>query len=482
MLLASVAIVLLTVVAASTAAIETVGTVADLLTKGGLVKSSDLTPAPADSPTTFLILGSDRRAKGAVDASNPPHSDTILLLHLDPSSHLWSEMSIPRDFYVQWKWHGVNYPGTKINFVYTVGGTNASLHVIKKLLHIPINYVVDVNFQAFGEIVDKLGCVYVDVDHRYYNPVGTGFAAIDVRPGYQQLCGEHALDYVRYRHDDNTFARDAREQGFLRDAKEQLGLSGLLTHANDIIQTLSKSIDSNIRSSHTVAGLLLTVLDSVNGPVNQVKFQDTPLIVGGQDDQTATRSEIRAAVDQFLAGKVAAPVIHSISPTTHTPSHGHHRGGTHLAAPPSAPELIATSSTVINDAALLAPDVNFPVVVPSLALNTAGPDGFEPYSHYSVKDPQGHVHLGYRIDFSTGKIASYYGIEGMSWTDPPLFAHADTVERYGRKYLYVNTGGKVQDVGWIAGNALYWVSNTIFDDLSNRQMFAIAESASSVSG
>jgi hypothetical protein len=120
--------------------------------------------------------------------------------------------------------------------------------------------------------------------------------------------------------------------------------------------------------------------------------------------------------------------------------------------------------------------------VPSLALNTAGPDGFEPYSHYSVKDPQGHVHLGYRIDFSTGKIASYYGIEGMSWTDPPLFAHADTVERYGRKYLYVNTGGKVQDVGWIAGNALYWVSNTIFDDLSNRQMFAIAESASSVSG
>ncbi|HZL55303.1 MAG TPA: hypothetical protein VFC22_06710, partial [Solirubrobacteraceae bacterium] len=94
MLLASVAIVLLTVVAASTAAIETVGTVADLLTKGGLVKSSDLTPAPADSPTTFLILGSDRRAKGAVDASNPPHSDTILLLHLDPSSHLWSEMSI----------------------------------------------------------------------------------------------------------------------------------------------------------------------------------------------------------------------------------------------------------------------------------------------------------------------------------------------------------------------------------------------------
>jgi hypothetical protein len=70
----------------------------------------------------------------------------------------------------------------------------------------------------------------------------------------------------------------------------------------------------------------------------------------------------------------------------------------------------------------------------------------------------------------------------MDWTNPPLFDHADTVSRYGRTYLYVNTGGKVQDVGWIAGKALYWVSNTIFDDLSPRQMFAIAESASSVGG
>ncbi|HEY1776693.1 MAG TPA: hypothetical protein VGG41_11095, partial [Solirubrobacteraceae bacterium] len=62
------------------------------------------------------------------------------------------------------------------------------------------------------------------------------------------------------------------------------------------------------------------------------------------------------------------------------------------------------------------------------------------------------------------------------------FANADKVDRYGRTYLYVNTGGKVQDVGWIVGNALYWVSNTIFQSLSNEQMFALAESASSVGG
>jgi hypothetical protein len=77
-------------------------------------------------------------------------------------------------------------------------------------------------------------------------------------------------------------------------------------------------------------------------------------------------------------------------------------------------------------------------------------------------------------------VGTYYGIEGMNWTDPPLFAHADTVERYGRRYLYVDTGSHVQDVGWIVGNVLYWVSNTIFGSLTAEQMFAIAESAQPV--
>jgi len=67
----------------------------------------------------------------------------------------------------------------------------------------------------------------------------------------------------------------------------------------------------------------------------------------------------------------------------------------------------------------------------------------------------------------------------MDWTDPPLFAHANTVQRYGRQYLYVDSGSRVQDVGWIIGRALYWVSNTVFNNLSAKQMFALAESAAS---
>jgi LCP family protein required for cell wall assembly len=470
-------IALLTMVAISTAAFEAVGSVADLFAKGGLIKSSDLTPTGGGVPTTVLILGSDRRAKTAIDANVPAHSDTILLIHLDPGKGLMSELSIPRDLYVQYLYRGGSY-ASKINYAYTLGGAKFSLHVVKDLLHIPINYVVDLNFEAFDEVVDKIGCVYVDVDHLYYNPLGTGFAAINVRPGYQQLCGQHALDYVRYRHDDTTFARDAREQAFLRDAKEQLGVSGLLGHAGGIITALSKSISSNIRGEQEIAGLLETVASSVDGPVRQVRFPNNPLNVNGQDDQSASPGEIRSVVRQFLGTTVAAPVVHAIAPRRATRHHGHAGGGAVVI--PSVPGLSATPSYVLSDAVALGVNVPFPVDVSALSLASGSPDGFRPFSNYAVRDPQGIVHHGYRIDWSTGSTGSYYGIEGLDWIDPPLFAHANTVERYGRSYLYVDNGSRVQDVGWIVGKALYWVSNTIFDDLTNAQMFALAESAQPV--
>ena len=474
-------IALLTTVVISTAVFEGVSSIADALAKGGFIKSPELTPTGGDTPTTFLILGSDGRAKGAIDASNPPHSDTILLVHLDPTTGLWSELSIPRDFYVQFSYRGSSYQ-SKINYAYTLGGAPLSLRVVKTLLGIPINYVVDLNFLTFDKVVDDLGCVYVDVDHQYLNTpaesAADGWAPINVRPGYQPLCGEHALDYVRVRHFDDTFARDAREQDFLRDAKEQLGLSGLLSRAGPIVDALSKSISSNIRGGSTVAGLLETVIDSVNGPVHQVQFPNVPLYIDGQDDQTASPAQIRATVQQFLAPTVAAPVIHSISGRRQaTGHHGGRRSSGAGVSAPSAPDLIATPSSVTASALALGVDVAFPVYVPSLILESASPDPYEPFSTYTIRDPQGRAHAGYRIDFSTGSVGAYYGIEGMDWTDPPLFAHANTVERYGRRYLYVDTGSAVQDVGWIVGDDLYWVSNTIFGSLTARQMFALAESA-----
>ena len=89
-----------------------------------------------------------------------------------------------------------------------------------------LNGIIDVNFAGFINVVDTLGCAYVNVDHRYYNQnVGTAetdYTNINLEPGYQKLCYENALDYVRYRHTDSDFVRVARQQDFLRDLREQI--------------------------------------------------------------------------------------------------------------------------------------------------------------------------------------------------------------------------------------------------------------------
>ena len=103
----------------------------------------------------------------------------------------------------------------KINSAYENGGPRLTLKTVKKLFEdatgddFPINHIVNINFGGFRRAIDYIGCVYVDIDRRYFNDRGGpgGYATIDLKPGYQKLCGSDSLDYVRYRHTDDDFVR-----------------------------------------------------------------------------------------------------------------------------------------------------------------------------------------------------------------------------------------------------------------------------------
>src|ERR1019366_4324842 len=110
-------------------------------------------------------------------------------------------MSIPRDLKVQVPGFG-QY---KLNAAYALGGPNLLIKTIHTnvfpALH--VNHIIDVNFGSFEKLVNAIGCVYSDVDHRYYNNTAlTGYSSINIQPGYQRLCGASALAFVRFRHTD----------------------------------------------------------------------------------------------------------------------------------------------------------------------------------------------------------------------------------------------------------------------------------------
>ena len=130
-----------------------------------------------------------------------------MLVRLDPKRNRIAVLSLPRDLAVTIPGYADN---TKINQAYDEGGARADAEdgqapVLERdrRASSTINSVIDVNFNGFQRAVNYVDGVYVDVDRHYYNPEGTGFAAIDIQPGYQRLVGSDALAYVRYRHTDS---------------------------------------------------------------------------------------------------------------------------------------------------------------------------------------------------------------------------------------------------------------------------------------
>jgi LCP family protein required for cell wall assembly len=200
----------------------------------------------SSQPVTALLIGSDHRADGATGKNGL--SDTLMLARLDPKHHIVSLLSIPRDLWVG----DPNGAGQKINSYYSEGGDNASLEAVEQVTGIKPNYLLNVDFAGFRRLVDTLGGIYVNVDQYYYNPASveqsSGFSAIDVKPGYQKLNGVNALAFSRYRHTDDDFHRQARQQTFLRafEARAADRFHGIsvrdIPFINDILGALSNSV------------------------------------------------------------------------------------------------------------------------------------------------------------------------------------------------------------------------------------------------
>src|SRR6266566_7550028 len=204
--------------ATATVAVNTVsGIAAEVFPRTIRVPKSVVTPVYSGGPQTFLILGSDRRsgAKNAEERSDPGRSDTLLLVRFDPEQGQTSVLSIPRDLEVNiTASKGQYYPNEKINAAYTIGSRQGGVRGGMVLAAETIEHqvfpglklagIVDVNFAGFINVVDSLGCVYVQVDHRYYHVNNGGpeenYSEINLQPGYQKLCYQNALSYVRYRH------------------------------------------------------------------------------------------------------------------------------------------------------------------------------------------------------------------------------------------------------------------------------------------
>ena len=267
-------------------------------------------------PAIALVAGYDVRGK--TSGANPyagSNSDTLMLLRADPTNHTLSLLSFPRDLWVSIYCHGDIVDTTsRINSAWgnCSDGPAGTLDTVEKLTGLNINYLITLDFHAFKQLVNQLHGVYINVDRRYYNPLGTGYSAVNLHPGYQKLTGGAALSYVRYRHTDSDVYRTGRQQLFIEALKSRLRTSLTLTNflfrGPAIIKVLKHNIAVASADGHGVGlGALKSYLgllyDLPPGHLirNQIPIGDLQnTVIGGADVLQASPGAVHDAVQRFL--------------------------------------------------------------------------------------------------------------------------------------------------------------------------------------
>jgi LCP family protein required for cell wall assembly len=445
--------------------------VAEALEGGTELKIDDeLVDADPGEPQTIMLLGSDLRYADRI-AGAKGNSDTMMLVRLDPDRGVTTVLSIPRDLKVEIPGHGTD----KINAAYSIGGAKLALKTVKRNLGIDVNHVIDVNFGAFRSAVDFVGCVYVDIDRRYFNDNSgpePDYATIDIKPGYQKLCGQDALDYVRYRHTDNDLVRAARQQDFLKQVKQQVGVQGLLSDRKKLARLLGKYTATDIRGDSEVMAVLKLVAFAAGKSVREVQFR---AILPEPDDPyqyvTITPEQLRQTRKRFLGSGPGESRRGGVEPTPAERKAAQKRPK----QPQAAAGLEDASQFGREQAELLQPRVPFPVYYPRLRTQLAVYEG-DPRA-YNIRGTDGKKYRAYRMVIKKGLVGEYYGVQGMNWKNPPILANPSEKRTInGREYELFYDGRKLTIVAFRTDKAVYWLTNTLTQTLSNKQMLAIAES------
>jgi LCP family protein required for cell wall assembly len=415
------------------------------------------------SPQNILILGSDKRA-----GDPTARSDTALLIRLDPDQGAIALFSLPRDLKVNIPGYGVD----RLNAAYTLGGPKLTLETVAQVTGLDIHHVVNVNFDGFYRAVNAIDCVYVDVDRRYYVPPEADYAEIDIEAGYQLLCGERALQYVRFRHADTDITRTARQQEFLREARQKMTPGRLFRDREDLIDIFKRYTTSDIDDAGTMLEVFKLFLSVADAPVREIHFEGNV----GPSYITFSQEQMEQAVDQFLGIEdTQGPRgggVEGAEGSEDGGGGGEGEGGEEK--PPPEPELIDSAEFGGQMGAEFAKQTGFPVYYPTKL--TPGSQFSQDSRTYEIEDENGKIHGIYKFVIQTPLLGEYYGVSGTTWEDPPILENPSETREIGNgTFDLFYDGDRLRMVAWKTDDAAYWVNNSLLQSIEEEQLLEIAE-------
>ena len=241
------------------------------------------------TPTTLLVLGSDRRGRG------PSRSDSILLMRFDPKTHTVSQLSIPRDTLV-------DVPGRgqmKINEAFFWGGTPLAVKVIGSFTGVPVNHVMVVSFDGFPDLINSVGGVVINVPHDLTSWY-TGNTTVHFKKGPQLMNGKRALIYSRVRHSDNDFMRMGRQQQVVQALEKKIARPGNFFRLPAIGAEFMKGVGTDLTTSQ-IMGLAYIDWRAKGAHQYKLVLPGTPEMIGGGSYVVVAPAVLTRTVNKFLS-------------------------------------------------------------------------------------------------------------------------------------------------------------------------------------
>ncbi|MEX0699101.1 MAG: LCP family protein [Acidimicrobiia bacterium] len=227
-----------------------------------VVPELNVRPTESQDPITFLVIGSDSRAR--LDSlqnfgeATGERGDVIMLVKVDPAKGSAQLLSLPRDLLVEIPGHGTN----RINAAYSFGGAPLMVRTVKEVTGLAIHHYVEVDFVGFRSIVDQMGGVTINFPYEARD-LNSG---LFVGTGPQRLNGQQALAFARSRHyqerqdgewvsvEASDIGRTKRQQQLVLAIISALKTPATLTETGSVVGSFARhlSVDTALLESSLI--------------------------------------------------------------------------------------------------------------------------------------------------------------------------------------------------------------------------------------
>lgn len=290
--------------------------------ESGTVSKLDLSKYKLDSDTevvNVLLVGADKN-NNEQDKNVERRSDSMMIATLDVKHNKLKITSLMRDMYVQIPGYG----GNKLNAAYSFGGIKLLYKTLAQNFGIKLDGYVEVNFDAFVNVIDELGGVEVNLtESEAKNLRQTNYIKRRkyraVKVGKQIFNGYQALGYCRIRHGKRqpdghypgVYTASGKGDDYGRTERQRLTMQAVLKKMKQLsaeeLLKLAEVIMPNVKtdiSKNEIYSYLMTVFRMGTTELHQfslpIEGGYTSQTIGGQSCLVPDLPSNKSALKKFI--------------------------------------------------------------------------------------------------------------------------------------------------------------------------------------